>query len=105
MTLEKLIYNKRPLICKVDADVVVIAISVFRWLSASEIWIAFGSGKAFRYHKIAAVLCPQESVALWQFMPSWGVTMSRPFNKGRKTAWDTWKVYEDRCYSSVCYSK
>ena len=44
--------NKRPLICKVDTDVVVIAISVFRWLSASEIWIAFGSGKAFRYIEV-----------------------------------------------------
>ena len=62
--------NKRPLICTVDTDVVDIAISVFRWLSASEIWIAFGSGKAFRYievHKIAAVLCPQKSVALPAF--------------------------------------
>ena len=44
--------NKRPLICKVDTDVVVIVISVFRWLSASEIWIAFGSGKAFRYIEV-----------------------------------------------------
>ena len=57
--------NKRLLICTVDTDVVVIAISVFWRLSASKIWIAFGSGKAFRYievHEMAAVLGPQKSV-------------------------------------------
>lgn len=62
--------QKRPLICTVDTDAVVIAISVLQWLSGSEIWIAFGSRKAFRYievHKIAAVLCPQKSVALPAF--------------------------------------
>ena len=62
--------NNRLLICTVDTDVVVIAISVFRRLSASEIWIAFGSGKAFRYievHKITAVLGRPKSVALRAF--------------------------------------
>ena len=62
--------NKRLLIRTVDTDVVVIAISVFRRLCTSEIWIAFGSGKAFRYievHKIAAVLGPEKSIALPAF--------------------------------------
>ena len=41
--------NKRLLIHTVDTDLAVIAISVFRRLSVCEIWIAFRSGKAFRY--------------------------------------------------------
>ena len=57
----------------------VIAISVFRRLSASEIWITFGSGKAFRcieVHKIAAVLGPQKSVALPAFHALTGCNQS-----------------------------
>ena len=91
--------NKRPLIRTVDTDVAVIAISVFRRLSASEIWIAFHSGKAFRYievHKIAAVLGPEKSLALPEFHALTGCDQVLSFySKGKKTAWDTWKVYED----------
>ena len=58
--------NKMLLIRTVDTDLAVIAISVFRRLSASEIWIAFRSGKEFRYIevKIAAGLGPEKSLAL-----------------------------------------
>jgi len=66
-----------------DIDVVVIAISVFRWLSASEIWIVLGCGKAFcniEVHKIAAVLGPEKSLALPAFHALAGCDLkSRPF--------------------------
>ena len=58
------------MIRRVDTDVVVIAISVLRRLSASEMWIVLGSGKAFCYievHKIAAVLGSEKSLALPAF--------------------------------------
>ena len=74
--------NKRLLIRTVDTDVAVIAIYVFRRLSASEIWIAFRSGKAFRYievYKIAAGLGPEKSLALPFFMLPLAVTKSCPF--------------------------
>ena len=91
--------NKRLLIHTVDTDVTVIAISVFRRLSASEIWIVLGSGKAFRYidiHKIAAVLGPEKSLALPAFHALTGCNqVSSLYSKGKKTAWDTWNVYED----------
>ena len=91
--------NKRLLIRTVDTDVVVIAISVFRRLSTSEIWIAFGSGKAFRYievPKIAAVLGPVKSLALPAFhAPTGGDQVLSSYSKGEKTAWDTWSVFGD----------
>ena len=77
----------------------VIAISVFRRLIAREIWIAFHSGKAFRYievHKIAAVLGPEKCLALPEFHVLTGCDQVLSFySKGKKTAWDTWKAYED----------
>ena len=83
----------------VDTDVGVIAIYVFRRLSASEIWIAFRSGKAFRYievYKIAAGLGPEKSLALPAFHAPTGCDQVLSFYaKGNKPAWDTWNVYED----------
>ncbi|CAC5379469.1 unnamed protein product [Mytilus coruscus] len=48
----------------VDTDVIVIAISVFKDTEADEIWIAFATGKHFRYipiHDIAQSLGPLQS--------------------------------------------
>ena len=91
--------NKRLLIRTVDTDLAVIAISLSRRLSASEIWIAFRSGKAFRYievHKIAAGLGPEKTLALPAFHALTGCDQVLSFySKGKKTAWDTWNVYED----------
>ena len=85
--------NKKPFIRTVDTDVAVIAISVFHRLSASEIWIAFRSGEAFRYievHKIAAVLGPEKTLALPAFHALTGCDKVLSFySKGKKTAWDT----------------
>ena len=82
--------TKKLLIRTVDTDVVVMAISVFQRLSASEIWIAFGSSKAFRHievHKIAAVLGPEKSLALPAFHALTGCDQASSFcSKGKKTA-------------------
>ena len=54
---------QKILIGTVDTDVVVLAVSRVQHLSVDEIWIAFGSGKHFRYllvHSIAEQLGPQE---------------------------------------------
>ena len=45
----------------VDTDVVVLAIANFYKISASELWIAFGTGKQLRYipvHTIAHIMTP-----------------------------------------------
>ena len=54
----------------VDTDVVVLAVSVVNPLHLEELWIAFGTGKAFRYigaHTISSNLGPQKSSALPRF--------------------------------------
>ena len=52
-------------------DVVVLTVMVAETLSAAdEIWLAFGTGKNFRYlaaHQIAASLGSEESIALPMF--------------------------------------
>ena len=47
------------LIRTVDTDVVILAIAFFHRLSAQELWIAFGTGKKYRYisvNEIATIL-------------------------------------------------
>ena len=51
----------------VDTDVVIIAIAHFLDIGLQELWIAFGTGKNFRYvqiQKIVATLGPEKSVAI-----------------------------------------
>lgn len=51
----------------VDGDVVVLAINLFEELGLSELWIGFGSGKAYKdipIHHITEMLGPQKSQAL-----------------------------------------
>ena len=59
------------LICTGDTDVVVLAVMVAQTLPAKqEVWLAFGTGKSFRYlaaHKIAACLGAEKSRALPMF--------------------------------------
>ena len=47
----------------VDTDVVVLAVAHFQGLlNIQQLWIAFGTGKEFKYipiHKIASAICPQ----------------------------------------------
>ena len=55
----------------VDTDVVVLAIASANRLNISELWIAFGAGKRFRFiaaHEIAKALGPDRFVALPMFL-------------------------------------
>lgn len=80
----------------VDTDVVVLAITSAQRLSISELWIAFGTGKSFRFiaaHEIAGSLGPDRCIALPMFHAFTGCdTVS---NFGKRTAWDTWNAYGD----------
>jgi hypothetical protein len=54
-------------------DVLVLAIGHFHKMTATELWIAFGYGKNFRYiasHDIANSLGQGKHVHVWHSMPS-----------------------------------
>lgn len=82
-----------------DTDVVVLAISAAQSLDVSELWVAFGVGKNFRFiaaHHIARALGPEKCIALPMFHAFTGCdTVSFFGGRGKKIAWDTWKVYHD----------
>ena len=65
----------------------------------SELWIAFGTGKSFRYiaaHAINSALGDERSKALPVFHSFTGCdTVSCFSGRGKKSGWDTWKVYGD----------
>ena len=83
----------------VDTDVVVLAIASANRLNISELWIAFGVGKSFRFiaaHEIAKVLGPDRCVALPMFHAFTGCdTVSCFGGRGKKNAWGTWTTYGD----------
>jgi len=83
----------------VDTDVVVLAIASANRLNISELWIAFGTGKSFRFiaaHEIAKALGPDRRMALPMFHAFTGCdTVSCFGGRGKKTAWDTWTTYGD----------
>ncbi len=64
---------QKILLRTVDSDVVVLCVAVVAKISVRELWIAFGTGKHFRYiaaHEIAASLGPNKSQALPMFHAS-----------------------------------
>ena len=81
----------------VDTDVLVLAISIVARLENTEIWITFGTGKHLRYipaHEIAKELGSEKSKALPMFHAFTGCdTVSSFAGKGKKTAFDTWKIF------------
>ena len=83
----------------VDTDVVVLAVTAAQRINASELWIAFGTGKSFRYlaiHEMVRALGPEKCIALPVFHAFTGCdTVSSFASRGKKTAWETWKAYED----------
>ena len=91
--------HNRVLIWTVDTDVVVLAVTAAQHINPSELRIAFGTGKNFRYlsiHEMARALGPQKCIALPVFYAFTGCdTVSSFAGRGKKTAWDTWKAYED----------
>ena len=85
------------LIKTVDTDVVVLAVSVAQGLlQEDELWLAFGTGKSFRYlaaHELAAGLGPEKAQALPMFHALTGCdTVSSFAGHGKKTAGTIWTV-------------
>ena len=84
----------------VDTDVVILAVAHFQNLpDIEQIWIAFGSGKYFKYipvHEIASELCPQKSKGLLFFHSFTGSDVTSYFaNQGKKSVWKTWHAYQE----------
>jgi len=81
----------------VDTDVVVISIASFHKLKLDKLWIAFGTGKHFRYlavHEIVNTLGPDKSTSLLLFHALTGCdTVSAFSSKGKKSAYETWTDY------------
>ena len=89
---------KKIMVRSVDTDVVVIAISIIHKVDLCEPWIAFGTGKSFRYisvHGIARQLGHAKSQGLLFFHAFTGCDQVSSFaNRGKKTAWETWSVMD-----------
>ena len=83
----------------VDTDVVVLAVSLYVEIQTTELWIALGSGKGFRYiaaHQISESLGETKSSALLGFHSFTGCdTVSAFFGRGKKSAWETWKTFPE----------
>ena len=91
-------YHK-VMIRTVDSDVLVLAIAATQQLNIEELWIAFASGKSFRYppaHEIARSLGPDKCIAL-PFLHAFSGcdTVSSFAGRGKKTVWDIWKTFDD----------
>ena len=83
----------------VDTDVVVLAIHCFALLNINDLWIHFGTGKhahLIAAHTLSAALGANRSATMPMFHAVTGCdTVSCFFGKGKKSAWDAWKLYED----------
>ena len=58
--------NSKAFIRTVDSDVVIIAVGHFSSLGVMELWIGFGTGKAFQHipvHEITQTLGPEKSLS------------------------------------------
>ena len=93
---------QKLLICTVDTDVVVLAISFFNILKAAglqEMWILFGAGKGQRYMSINAMfesMGEHKAVALRGFHAFTGSDVTSSFAmKGKQTAWKVWKSFPE----------
>lgn len=59
--------HRRIMVRTIDTDVFVLAVSQMQRIPRKELWLAFGTGKLFRYypiHEMACSLGPQKSQAL-----------------------------------------
>ena len=89
----------KVLIRTTDTDVLVLAIGHFHKMAVTELWIAFGCGKNYRYiaaHDIADFLGPGKARALLAFHAFTGCdTVSFFARRGKKTAWNTWNAFPE----------
>ncbi len=94
----------------VVTDVVVMAVSLFRQLDITELWIAFGVGKKFRYIPIHAIadseaLGSEKSNGLPVFHAVTGCDQTSSFaERGKNTAWQAWRINNDVTESFVVLS-
>ena len=83
----------------VDTDVVVLAVAAVYKLKLQELWIAFGTGKYFKFlpaHKYAVALGAATSKALPMFHAFTGSDTTSSFcGHGKKTAWATWESFPE----------
>ena len=81
----------------VDTDVVVLAIAMFYQINPDELWLAFETKAHFRYipiHEIINGMDPIVCKTLPVFHAFTGCdTVSAFGGRGKKTAWNTWKVF------------
>ncbi len=100
---------KKITLLTVDTDVVVLAIAHVSELGIEELWVAFGTGKNFRYipaHEIAKSLGPDKSKALPVLHAFTGCdTVSTFATRGKKTAWDTWNAFDMATEAFMALSK
>ena len=83
----------------VDTDVVVISVATFHQIQLSELWVAFGTGKHFRYlsvHDICKRIGPIKSQALLALHAFFGCDQTSFFaHRGKKTAWEAWDAFSE----------
>ena len=90
-------FQKIPVLT-VDTDVVVLAVAVLPQLRKAQLWIAFGTGKNFRYlsaHEICASLSPQKLVVLTMFHAFIGCDTVSQFAQLGQTAWKVWATHDE----------
>ena len=91
--------HRRIMIRTVDTDVVVLSVAHFQKMNLQQLWIAFGTGKEYRYiaiHEIAASISPQMGNGLLFFHALSGCDTTSFFaNNGKKSAWQTWQVFPE----------
>ena len=101
---------KDAIIRTVDADVVVLAVAYFQDLeNIGNLWIAFGTGKDFRYipvHELARSIGPDVANGLPFFHALSGCdTTSQCANQGKKSAWATWLAWPEITETFIALSK
>ena len=79
----------------VDTDVVVISVAAFHQIQLSELWVAFVTGKHFRYLPVHdnGPIKSQALLALHAFI---GCDQTSFFaHRGKKTAWEAWDAFSE----------
>ena len=91
--------NSITFIRTVDCDVVIIAVGHFGSLGVMQLWIGFGTGKAFQHipvHEITQTLGPEKSLSCPLFHSFTGCDTTPSFlGIGKKTVWAAWQAYPD----------
>ena len=91
--------KKKVTVRTVDTDVVALSVSFFSQMKPNELWIAFSTGKSFRFivvHEIVSSLTPMACSSLLAFRAFTGSdTVSSFGGRGKKTAWEMWKVFSE----------